>query len=68
MKTMTNLGQCYEKFVKEFIVNITEDCSEGSEEFGQVYMRGRCVKFSPADYGLASAPVCRRVIIHTLGV
>jgi hypothetical protein len=21
-----------------------------------------------ADYGLASAPVCRRVIIHTLGV
>jgi hypothetical protein len=24
--------------------------------------------FSVIDYGLASAPVCRRVIIHTLGV
>lgn len=28
MKTVKDLGNCYEKLVKEFIVNITTDCSE----------------------------------------
>ncbi|MCI28940.1 envelope-like protein, partial [Trifolium medium] len=47
MKTVTNIESCYERLVKEFIVNISEDCSEGSEEFRKVYVRGRCVNSSP---------------------
>jgi hypothetical protein len=33
--------------VKEFIVNITSACSEGSEEYRKVRIRGKEVKFSP---------------------
>jgi ribosomal protein S10 len=36
MKTLTNSGRCHEKLVKEYIVNITNDCSEGSEKFRNV--------------------------------
>jgi hypothetical protein len=49
MKTVSGLGKCYEKLVKEFIVNIGEDCDNRlSKEFHQVFVRGKCVKFSPA--------------------
>ncbi|KAK2434723.1 hypothetical protein QL285_019846 [Trifolium repens] len=49
MKTVSGLGKCYEKLVKEFIVNIGEDCDNRlSKEFHQVYVRGKCVDFSPA--------------------
>ena len=49
MKTVINLGSCYEKLVKEFIVNIPEDCNdESSADFRKVYVRGKCVTFSPA--------------------
>ncbi|KAK2402066.1 hypothetical protein QL285_051616 [Trifolium repens] len=33
MKTVKDLGNCYEMLVKEFIVNNTSACSEGNEEF-----------------------------------
>ncbi|KAK2383147.1 hypothetical protein QL285_070632 [Trifolium repens] len=49
MKTVSGLGKCYEKLVKEFIVNIGEDCGNRlSKEFHQVFVRGKCVDFSPA--------------------
>ncbi|KAK2458654.1 hypothetical protein P8452_05240 [Trifolium repens] len=49
MKTVSGLGSCYEKLVKEFIVNIGEDCANRlSKEFHQVFVRGKCVQFSPA--------------------
>ncbi|KAK2397820.1 hypothetical protein QL285_059358 [Trifolium repens] len=47
MKTVKDLGDCYEMLVKEFNVNITSACSEGSEEFRKVRVRGKDVKFSP---------------------
>ncbi|KAK2381627.1 hypothetical protein QL285_069218 [Trifolium repens] len=47
MKTVKDMGVCYEMLVKEFIVNITSACSEGSEEFRKVRVRGKDVKFSP---------------------
>jgi hypothetical protein len=47
IKTVKDLGDCYEMLVKEFIVNITSACSEGSEEFRKVRVRGKDVKFSP---------------------
>ena len=48
IKTVCNLGDCYEKLVKEFVVNISEDCDNPlSGEFQKVYVRGECVNFSP---------------------
>ena len=49
MKTVVALPQCYEGLVKEFIVNILEDIYEkSSKEFCKVFVRGKCVKFSPS--------------------
>ncbi|KAK2397797.1 hypothetical protein QL285_059337 [Trifolium repens] len=49
MKTVTDIGECYEKLVKEFLVNIPEDCDNPlSKEHHKVYVRGKCVTFSPA--------------------
>ncbi|KAK2443855.1 hypothetical protein QL285_014924 [Trifolium repens] len=49
MKTICGIGRCYEKLVKEFIVNIGEDCDNKlSKEYHQVFVRGKCVQFSPA--------------------
>jgi hypothetical protein len=48
MKTVCNLGECYEKLVKEFVVNILEDCDNPlSREYQKIYVRGKCVNFSP---------------------
>ncbi|MCH94692.1 envelope-like protein, partial [Trifolium medium] len=47
MNTVTKIGRCYEKLVREFIVNITNECSEWSDEYRKVYVRGKCIKFSP---------------------
>lgn len=47
MKTMTDIGPCYEKLVREYIVNMSSECNkEGSKELCKVYVRGCCVKFS----------------------
>jgi hypothetical protein len=49
IKTVSGLGVCYEKLVKEFIVNIAEDCDNKlSKEYQRVFVRGKCVEFSPA--------------------
>lgn len=48
MKTVTGFGKCYEMLVKEFIVNISKDCdNKRRKELMKVYVRGRCVDFSP---------------------
>ncbi|XP_050920169.1 uncharacterized protein LOC127137791 [Lathyrus oleraceus] len=48
MKNVTGFGKCYEMLVKEFIVNISKECdNKRSKEFRKVYVRGRCVDFSP---------------------
>ncbi|XP_057452374.1 uncharacterized protein LOC130744199 [Lotus japonicus] len=48
-KTVMDIGKCYEKLVKEFLVNLTDDVGiPGSVEFRKVYVRGKCVTFSPA--------------------
>jgi len=48
MRTVCNLGDCYEKLVKEFLVNVPEDCDNPlSREYQKVYVRGECVNFSP---------------------
>jgi hypothetical protein len=48
LKTMCNLGDCYEKLVKEFLVNISKHCENPlSQEYQKVYVRGECVQFSP---------------------
>jgi len=48
MKTVCNLGDCYEKLVKEFLVNSSDDCEDPlSREFQKVFVRGEWVNFSP---------------------
>jgi hypothetical protein len=47
-KTVTNLGNCYEKLVKEFLVNIPEDCDDPMrKDYEIVFVSGKKVKFSP---------------------
>jgi hypothetical protein len=47
--TVTNLGNCYEKLVKEFLVNIPDDCDNPvSSDYHVVCVRGNKVKFSPS--------------------
>ncbi|XP_050875550.1 uncharacterized protein LOC127079171 [Lathyrus oleraceus] len=49
MKTVTQFSKCYEMLAKEFIVNVSEECADGkSKEFKKVYVRGKCVNFSPS--------------------
>ncbi|KAK2451875.1 hypothetical protein QL285_010887 [Trifolium repens] len=49
LMTVSVIGECYEKLVKEFLVNILEDCDNPlSKEHYKVYVRGKCVHFSPA--------------------
>ncbi|XP_050916702.1 uncharacterized protein LOC127131854 [Lathyrus oleraceus] len=39
MKTMTQFSKCYEMLVKEFIINVSEECvDEKSKEFRKVYV------------------------------
>ncbi|MCI08125.1 envelope-like protein [Trifolium medium] len=48
MKTVWEIGACYEKLVKEFLVNIVEDCANPlSKEYHKGFVRGKCVEFSP---------------------
>lgn len=48
MKIVLDTGPCYEKLVKKFIVNFSNECNiEGSREFRKVFVKGYCVKFSP---------------------
>lgn len=48
MKTVSGLGNCYEKLVKEFLVNIPEDCDNPlSKEYQKVFLRGKEITFSP---------------------
>ncbi|XP_050875371.1 uncharacterized protein LOC127078997 [Lathyrus oleraceus] len=48
LKTVAGFSQCYEGLVKEFIVNIPEDISDkNNKEFCKVYVRGKCITFSP---------------------
>jgi hypothetical protein len=48
MKTVCNLGDCYEKLVKEFLVNIPDECDDPlSREYQKVFVREECINFSP---------------------
>ncbi|XP_058741431.1 uncharacterized protein LOC131613808 [Vicia villosa] len=49
LKTVCNIPKCYEKLVKEFVVNLSEDCDNSrSVNFRKVFVRGKCVSFSPS--------------------
>ncbi|XP_058765258.1 uncharacterized protein LOC131638715 [Vicia villosa] len=49
LKTVCNLPKLYERLVKEFVVNLSEDCGNSkSVDFIKVFVRGKCVSFSPS--------------------
>ncbi|MCI33508.1 envelope-like protein, partial [Trifolium medium] len=42
------MSECSEKLVREFLVNIPEDCDNPlSKEYQKVFVQGKCVEFSP---------------------
>lgn len=48
LKVVFGFGKCYEMLGKESIVNIPGDCdSPMSKEFKKVFVKGKCVEFSP---------------------
>ena len=48
LKTVCNIGDCYEKLMREFLVNVLEDCNNPlSQEYQKVYVIAECVNFSP---------------------
>ncbi|PNX78329.1 envelope-like protein [Trifolium pratense] len=48
MKTVCGMDKCYDRLVKEFLINVAENCDDPeSPEYRQVFVRGKCVKFSP---------------------
>jgi len=48
LKTICKLCSCYERLVKEFLVNIPEDCVNPQiQEYQKVFVRGEFVNFSP---------------------
>ncbi|KAK2395948.1 hypothetical protein QL285_057636 [Trifolium repens] len=48
MKTVMEVGRCYEKLVREFITNLTEECTEeGSDDYHKVQLREKNIDFSP---------------------
>ena len=45
---MCKLGECYDKLVREFLVNIPKDCDNPlRRDYKKVYVIGECVNFSP---------------------
>ncbi|XP_058745841.1 uncharacterized protein LOC131618689 [Vicia villosa] len=48
LKNVCKLPKCYEKLVKEFVVNLSEEYGNSrSVDFRKVFVRGKCVSFSP---------------------
>ncbi|XP_057443965.1 uncharacterized protein LOC130736136 [Lotus japonicus] len=48
MKTILKVGRCYEKLVREFLVNLSVEVGlPESVEFRKVFVRAKCVEFSP---------------------
>ncbi|CAJ2627763.1 unnamed protein product [Trifolium pratense] len=49
MRTVSNLGDYYDKLVREFMVNVADNCDDlQNPEYRQVFVRGKCVHFSPS--------------------
>ncbi|XP_058761736.1 uncharacterized protein LOC131635145 [Vicia villosa] len=53
LKIVTHFSKCYEMLVKEFIVNLSQECADGkAEDFHKVYVRRKCIDFSPTVVNL----------------
>ncbi|XP_057447248.1 uncharacterized protein LOC130739046 [Lotus japonicus] len=49
MKIILKVGRCYEKLVRKFLVNLSVEVGLAeSVEFRKVFVRAKCVEFSPA--------------------
>ncbi|XP_057443517.1 uncharacterized protein LOC130735598 [Lotus japonicus] len=48
MKVVLHVGRCFERLVKEFVVNLSVEVGlPESDEYRKVYVRVKCMKFSP---------------------
>ncbi|XP_058741243.1 uncharacterized protein LOC131613605 [Vicia villosa] len=68
MKTVANFSKCYEILVKEFIVNLSEDCVDGkSKEFRKV-ITAKQVKNWPLKEKLSVAKLSvKYAMLHKIG-
>ncbi|XP_050896340.1 uncharacterized protein LOC127103096 [Lathyrus oleraceus] len=69
MKTVTGFGKCYEMLVKEFIVNISNECdNKRSKEFRKVEITAKQLKEWPMKGKLStSALSVKYVVLHKIG-
>ncbi|XP_050916391.1 uncharacterized protein LOC127131520 [Lathyrus oleraceus] len=69
MKTVTQFSKCYKMLVKEFIVNLSEECVDGkSKEFRKVYVRGKCVRKWPLKGKLVASKLSvKYAMLHKIG-
>ncbi|XP_050896373.1 uncharacterized protein LOC127103134 [Lathyrus oleraceus] len=66
MKTVTQFSKCYEILVKEFIINLSEECADGkSKEFRKVYVRGK--KWPLKGKLVASKLSVKYAMLHKIG-
>jgi hypothetical protein len=50
LKTVAQIGRCYDMLVKEFIVNVSPEVGQRRHaDFHKVFARGQCIQFSPAE-------------------
>ncbi|XP_045791755.1 uncharacterized protein LOC123886481 [Trifolium pratense] len=83
IKTVRGLGSCYEKLVREFVVNIPAGCDNPLDrEYQKVYVRGKCVEFSPAvinkaldnpdvthpDFGVSNNVICKTITANQVKI
>lgn len=56
MKIVADLGPCYEKLVQEFIMSLsTEVEDKKSQDCARVFVRDKCIKFSPKVINVGSS-------------
>ncbi|XP_050890062.1 uncharacterized protein LOC127095409 [Lathyrus oleraceus] len=66
IKIVTQFSKCYEMLVKEFIVNVSEECADGkSKEFRKVYVRGK--KWPLKGKLVASKLSVKYAMLHKIG-
>ncbi|PNX80093.1 putative envelope-like protein [Trifolium pratense] len=81
MRTVSDLGDYYDKLVREFMVNVADNCDDPQNpEYRQVFVRGKCVHFSPsiinkflgrsdeevAELEVTDNDICRRITRNRL--
>ncbi|KAK2397885.1 hypothetical protein QL285_059413 [Trifolium repens] len=62
MKTVLGVGKCYERLVREFMVNLIEECAEeGSDNYHKVLLREKNIDFSLSNKILSMDKIAEEI-------